>query len=86
MYCGWLCPHFSVVETINQLVRKASGKQASGMKKPGPPWHPDGTPAPTDARYWALAVPLALAFAFLWRWRCSATCCPRRRSTAICSA
>ncbi len=28
LYCGWLCPHFSVVETINQLVRKASGKQS----------------------------------------------------------
>ena len=66
LYCGWLCPHFSVVETINQLVRKASGKQSIWDKKPGPPWHPDGTPAPTDARYWALAVPLALAFAFLW--------------------
>ena len=50
LYCGWLCPHFSVVETINQLVRKASGKQSIWDKKPGPPWHPDGTPAPTDAR------------------------------------
>ncbi|MCC9004615.1 MAG: 4Fe-4S binding protein, partial [Candidatus Competibacter sp.] len=66
LYCGWLCPHFSVVETINQLVRKASGKQSIWDKKPGPPWHPDGTPAPSDARYWLLAIPLALAFAFLW--------------------
>ena len=66
LYCGWLCPHFSVVETINQLVRKASGKQSIWDKKPGPPWHPDGTPAPNDARYWLLAIPLALAFAFLW--------------------
>ncbi|MCC8987890.1 MAG: 4Fe-4S binding protein [Candidatus Contendobacter sp.] len=66
LYCGWLCPHFSVVETINQLVRKASGKQSLWDKKPGPPWHPDGSPAPTDARYWLLALPLALAFALLW--------------------
>ena len=66
LYCGWLCPHFSVVETINQLVRKASGKQSVWDKKPGPPWHPDGTPAPTDVRYWLLAIPFALAFAFLW--------------------
>ncbi len=66
LYCGWLCPHFSVVETINQLVRKASGKQSIWDKKTGPPWHPDGTPAPSDARYWLLAIPFALAFAFLW--------------------
>jgi ferredoxin-type protein NapH len=66
LYCGWLCPHFSVVETINQLVRKASGKQSIWDRKPGPPWHPDGTPAPTDARYWLLAIPCALVFAFLW--------------------
>jgi len=26
LYCGWLCPHFSVVETINSLMRRASGK------------------------------------------------------------
>ncbi len=66
LYCGWLCPHFSVVETINQLVRKASGKQSLWDRKPGPPWHPDGTPAPTDTRYWLLAIPFALAFALLW--------------------
>ncbi len=66
LYCGWLCPHFSVVETINQLVRKASGKQSIWDKKPGPPYHPDGTPALSDWRYWWLAIPLALAFAFLW--------------------
>ena len=66
LYCGWLCPHFSVVETINQLVRKASGKQSIWDQKPGPAWHPDGTPAPTDRRYWLLTLPFALAFAFLW--------------------
>jgi ferredoxin-type protein NapH len=66
LYCGWLCPHFSVVETINQFVRKASGKQSLWDPKPGPLYHPDGTPALTDRRYWLLAIPFALAFAFLW--------------------
>ncbi|MBL8258537.1 MAG: 4Fe-4S binding protein [Candidatus Competibacteraceae bacterium] len=66
LYCGWLCPHFSVVETLNQLVRKASRKQSLWDPKPGPPWHPDGTPAPADRRYWLLVLPLACAFAFLW--------------------
>ena len=26
LYCGWLCPHFSVVEAINGLMRRASAK------------------------------------------------------------
>ena len=26
LYCGWLCPHFSVVELINDLMRRASGR------------------------------------------------------------
>ena len=27
LYCGWLCPHFSVVEMINALMRRAHGKR-----------------------------------------------------------
>lgn len=34
LYCGWLCPHFSVVETINALMRRASGNPASGSAAP----------------------------------------------------
>ena len=26
LYCGWLCPHFSVVELLNSLLHKAIGK------------------------------------------------------------
>jgi len=66
LYCGWLCPHFSVVETLNQLMRKASGKQSLWDKKPGPTRHPDGAPALADRRYWLLALPLASVFALLW--------------------
>ena len=28
LYCGWLCPHFSVVETINRLMLIATGKHS----------------------------------------------------------
>ena len=34
LYCGWLCPHFSVVETINALMRRASGKHSLWDKAP----------------------------------------------------
>ena len=46
LYCGWLCPHFSVVELINGLMRRASGspslwerpKKGSGPKKGSEPF------------------------------------------------
>ena len=66
LYCGWLCPHFSVVETINGLMRRASGKPSVWEKKPLPPWKADGTPWRADARWWLLVVPGAVFFALLW--------------------
>lgn len=66
LYCGWLCPHFSVVETINRLMLRATGKHSLWDKKMTAPWEPDGTPAVRDARYWFLVVPAAIGFAFAW--------------------
>ena len=66
LYCGWLCPHFSVVETINRLMLVATGKHSLWDKNQTPPWEPDGTPTPRDPRYWFLVVPAAIGFAFTW--------------------
>lgn len=66
LYCGWLCPHFSVVETINRLMLFATGKHSVWDKKQVPPWEPDGTPMPRDWRYWFAVVPAAVGFAFAW--------------------
>jgi len=66
LYCGWLCPHFSVVETINRLMLFATGKHSIWDKKETPPWEPDGTPTPRDKRYWFAVVPAAIGFAFAW--------------------
>jgi len=66
LYCGWLCPHFSVVETINRLMLFATGKHSVWDKKQTPPWEPDGTPARRDKRYWLVVVPAAIGFAFAW--------------------
>lgn len=66
LYCGWLCPHFSVVETINRLMLFATGKHSVWEKRQTPPWEPDGTPSPRDRRYWLLVVPAAVGFAFAW--------------------
>lgn len=66
LYCGWLCPHFSVVETINGLMQRASGKPTVWERQAVPPWRPDGTRIRVDARWWLVVVPAAVGFAFLW--------------------
>ena len=66
LYCGWLCPHFSVVETINRFMQRASGKPSIWEQEALPVRQPNGTMLKPDVRYWLLTVPLAAAFAFLW--------------------
>lgn len=66
LYCGWLCPHFSVVELINGLMRRASGKPTLWEKQPLPERLPNGKHIVPDRRYWPLTLILVLAFAFLW--------------------
>jgi polyferredoxin len=34
LYCGWLCPHFSVVELINGLMWRASGRPSLWERSP----------------------------------------------------
>jgi len=66
LYCGWLCPHFSVVEMINGLMRRASAKPSVWEKHVLPSTRADGSALPLNKQYWwlvALAVP---GFAFLW--------------------
>ena len=58
LYCGWLCPHFSVVETLDGALRRALGRASFWDRgKPG---------APRDARWWPAFALLALGFGFLW--------------------
>lgn len=66
LYCGWLCPHFSVVETINTLMLRASGKHSVWERKAVTPWLPDGSKRRIDARWWLVVMPAAVGFAFTW--------------------
>jgi len=66
LYCGWLCPHFSVVETINRLMRRASGKPSVWERRPLPELQPDGSIEKPDRRWWPLVFVAAVGFAFLW--------------------
>ena len=66
LYCGWLCPHFSVVETINQLMLKATGKQSVWDPKKQPDKLADGSELVVNKGYWILVIAGATAFAYLW--------------------
>lgn len=66
LYCGWLCPHYSVVETVNALMQRASGKPSIWEPQPLPARQADGRLVLPEARYWLVTVPVALTFAFLW--------------------
>jgi ferredoxin-type protein NapH len=55
-----------VVETINRLMRRASGKHSLWDRKPEPARNPDGTPLVIDRRWWIPTVLLAVGFAFCW--------------------
>ena len=65
LYCGWLCPHFSVVEMVNSLMRKASGKLSLWDKKKSL-YKVDGSKVETDKKYWWLVFITVTGFAFLW--------------------
>lgn len=66
LYCGWLCPHFSVVETINGVLRRATGKQSIWDRHTLPERNADGSITASSRWWWLVVVPLALAFAFTW--------------------
>ena len=66
LYCGWLCPHFSVVEAINGLMRRATGKPTLWEKTKLPARRADGRVIEPNARYHWLVVAAVLGFAFLW--------------------
>ncbi len=66
LYCGWLCPHFSVVEIINGLMRRASGRLSLWDKAPLPDVQQNGIRIIPHRRWWLPAITAALLFAFLW--------------------
>lgn len=66
LYCGWLCPHFSVVETINQLMRRTIGKQSLWDREALPEKNADGSITTAKPLYWLVLLPLVIAFAFVW--------------------
>lgn len=57
IYCGWLCPHFSVVESINRMMLKHL-KRVTFWEKPAE--------NNTQALPWLLVLSLCIVIAFIW--------------------
>lgn len=61
VYCGWLCPHFSLVEGLNDLLHRASGKLSLWDRTPVQ----RGGRVP-QRRWWPLFALACAVFGFLW--------------------
>ena len=61
LYCGWLCPHFSLVETLNDLLHRACGKFSLWDAHPTP----RGGRQP-QRRWWPLFGLSCALFGFFW--------------------
>jgi len=66
IYCGWLCPHFSVVELVNRLMQRATGKPSLWEKQVLPEKQPDGSIHKPNSWYWLPTLITVLVFSLLW--------------------
>jgi len=66
LFCGWLCPHFPLVELINGLVTRACGQPTVWDKNRLPTQKPDGSQRRTNWRWWPVAVLVSVTIAFSW--------------------
>jgi ferredoxin-type protein NapH len=66
LYCGWLCPHFSVVEMINSLMRRASGKTTLWLNKRLPQQQSDGVAVTPNKAWWPGVAVAVVFFSALW--------------------
>ncbi|MCP5150697.1 MAG: 4Fe-4S binding protein [Ectothiorhodospiraceae bacterium] len=66
VYCGWLCPHFSVVETINGLWRRAWRRPGFWERAALPHRRADGRALASGWWWRAATVVAVVGFAFLW--------------------
>lgn len=61
LYCGWLCPHFTLVETLNNALHRASGKLSVWDKH-----RTLRTNVEPSAKWWPVFGVLCLVFGFAW--------------------
>jgi len=60
IYCGWLCPHFSVVEMVNDIMKKRTGRVTLWEKVPS------GSTTKGGVLDWFVIVSVSVVIAFTW--------------------
>lgn len=58
LYCGWLCPHFSVVEYVNDLMDRRTGRVTI--------WETAREGKRGKVIDWVIIVAISMTIAFLW--------------------
>ena len=66
LYCGWLCPHFTVVEWLNFLMTRASGRPTLWERGLLPQHQVSGHQSVPNRWFWIPALLLAFGLALLW--------------------
>ena len=66
LYCGWLCPHESVVEIINRLMRQASGRMTLWERKTPPEYQQDGVIINPNRQWWLVTAVVIVLIALVW--------------------
>jgi polyferredoxin len=66
LYCGWLCPHFSMVEGLNSLMLHATGKPGLWEPQALPERQPGGQILRPNPWYWLPLILIAALTAFAW--------------------
>lgn len=61
LYCGWLCPHFSLVETLNSALHRACGKLSLWDKH-----RTERAGTTPRRRWWPVFFLLCAVFGFTW--------------------
>lgn len=66
LYCGWLCPHFSAVELLNQTLHRAMGKFSLWDKHVSRRRDARGELVQPRRAWWPVFLALSLLLGFTW--------------------
>jgi len=66
IYCGWFCPHFSVVEVINKLMIRALGKASIWDKNKLPKKQSNGSYLTPNKKFLLPTLIAVIFFALIW--------------------
>lgn len=66
LYCGWLCPHFSAVELLNQVLHRAIGKFSLWDKHTTRRRNGQGQAITPQRAWWPVFLALSLVLGFTW--------------------